>query len=638
MQTQINCSTFGFYKVAVGSPLIRVANPTFNTEEIKKQVDVAITRGAGLLVTPELSVCGYTCGDLFGQAALIRGCEEAIADLVAYTAKSELFLVVGAPLKCGYRLFNCAVAINKGEILGVVPKEYLTAAEKAHFTRGSEAVEDTITLCGQRVPFGDMLFRLSNDLTVGIEIGSDLWAAIPPSSYMALGGANLILNLSASAEAVSAYEYRRQLVKMQSASAVCAYAMANAGVGESTTDLVFAGGGIIAENGDILAEGERFARNGVLTFSCVDLQRLSALRASDPAFADGSVLEPVDYPEVVGSVAALEEKHFTRYIDPHPFVPAGDEDKKQRCEEIFSIQAAGLAKRLEHTGLKKCVLGISGGLDSTLALLVSARALKMLGLGSENIIGITMPGFGTTDRTYNNALELMASLGVETREISIKEACITHLRDIGHDINNHDITYENAQARERTQILMDIANKEGGILVGTGDLSEIALGWCTYNADHMSMYGVNAGIPKTLVRHLVDYVAGKSGGKTGEILYDILDTPVSPELLPPDEAGNIAQKTEDKIGPYELHDFFLYHFVRLGEDKEKIAFLAEKAFGGSYSEETVDKWLTTFIRRFFISQFKRSCSPDGPKVGTVGLSPRGDWQMPSDADFSQWLK
>ena len=633
---------YGFIKVASAIPAVKVADCKFNAQQIDTQIAIADGKGVQVIVFPELCITGYSCADLFGQTLLLEGAEIALMQIMNNTRQMDIISIVGMPVVVNSTLMNCAVALQKGKILGVVPKTYLPnhkeSSEQRWFASASTTNETQIRLCGQCVPFGKNLLFDTAETCFGIELGDDLWAPIPASSTLALKGAEIIFNLSADVESIGKYTYLCSLVNQQSARCLSGYVLSSCGFGESTTDVVFGGNGLIAENGVMLATAERFSLKEQLIISEIDVERLRNERRTNTTFLANQALvkdEPATH--VSTELVNQRELILTRTIDALPFVPKGD-IMNQRCEEIFEIQVMGLAKRLVHTNCKAAVVGISGGLDSTLALLVCAKTFDKLGLSRKGIIGITMPGFGTTDRTYNNALELMASLGVETREISIKEACITHLRDIGHDINNHDITYENAQARERTQILMDIANKEGGILVGTGDLSEIALGWCTYNADHMSMYGVNAGIPKTLVRHLVDYVAGKSGGKTDEILYDILDTPVSPELLPPDEAGNIAQKTEDKIGPYELHDFFLYHFVRLGEDKEKIAFLAEKAFGGSYSEETVDKWLTTFIRRFFISQFKRSCSPDGPKVGTVGLSPRGDWQMPSDADFSQWLK
>ena len=460
---------------------------------------------------------------------------------------------------------------------------------------------------------------------------------VPPSSHLALAGANLIVNLSASNELVAKDGYRRELIAGQSGRCICGYAYASSGLGESTTDLVFGGACTVAENGSILAEGERFSPDGTMAMACIDLSRLMAERRKNGSFHDCAAVYGGCIRTVSGSLPALSMEQMDRQYDPAPFIPRDSRTREERCQEIFSIQAAGLARRMAHTGMKRAVIGISGGLDSTLALLVASETMKILNLPAENILCVTMPGFGTTDRTYRNALELIASLGAELREIDIRPACLQHMKDIGHDPEIHDVTYENTQARERTQILMDMANKEGGLLVGTGDLSELAMGWCTYNGDHMSMYGVNASVPKTLVRYLVDYVASRSDARTAAVLREVLDTPVSPELLPPDENGKIAQKTEDNIGPYELHDFFLYHFLRFGCEREKLAFLALRAFGDKYSAAEVDKWLELFLKRFFASQFKRSCLPDGPKVGSVSLSPRGDWRMPSDADRGIFL-
>ena len=473
---------------------------------------------------------------------------------------------------------------------------------------------------------------LDDGINIGVELCEDLWVPNPPSSQLAVGGANIIVNLSASDEYVSKAEYRRDLIANQSARCICGYVYAGASVCESTTDLVFSGATLIAENGAILAEGERFSRDTVITIADIDVEKLNTLRQKNMSFNTNNSLYK-DWYDLENENNDLKY----RFVDPHPFVPADDEKRKERCKEIFSIQAAGLAKRIEHVGSSGAVIGISGGLDSTLALLVAVEAMKILGKDNSDILGITMPGFGTTDRTYHNAIDLMKCLGVTIKEISIKDACIQHMKDIEHDAAIKDITYENTQARERTQILFDMANKHGKLLVGTGDLSELAMGWCTYNGDHMSMYGVNASVPKTLVRYLVEYVAGISEKKTADILYDVLDTPVSPELLPPDENGKIAQKTEENIGPYELHDFFLYHFVRFGFTKAKLQFLAEKAFDGKYESNEISKWLDVFLKRFFISQFKRSCIPDSPKVGSVSLSPRGDWRMPSDASFADYL-
>ena len=629
-------NSFGFIKVCSAVLKIRVANPAYNLEEIIKLADKAVKEGANIFVTPELSLCGYTSADLILQKRILEECERALCRIVDYSLSADMLIAVGMPTEAGFRLYDSAVIVYKGNILGVVPKEYLSADEKRWFSayRGEDG---EITLCGQKVPFGRILFEITKDCTLGVEIGDELWTPIPPSSSMCMAGANVIINLSASSEMLGRADYRRELVKNQSARTMSGYVYSSAGVFESTTDMVYSGASFIVENGTILNEGKRFLREGGLIFGVIDTERINADRKRG-AFSIGAEILDAEYKRVEAKIGKFNLQNFDRIIEPHPFIPQNPLKVEANCEEIFSLQTAGLAKRLGHTGMQKCVIGISGGLDSTLALLVAVRTLDILKIGRENVIGITMPGFGTTDRTYNNAISLMKSLGITIKEISIKDACIRHFEDIGQDINEHNVTYENAQARERTQILMDIANKEGGLLVGTGDLSEIAMGWCTYNGDHMSMYGVNSGVPKTLMRFMVRYVADISDNETAKILRDILTTPVSPELLPPDKEGNIAQKTEDKIGPYELHDFFLYYFFRFGFTKEKIAFLAREAFMGEYDDETIEKWLVAFLRRFFNAQFKRSCSPDGVKVGSVSLSPRGDLRMPSDADFTMWIE
>ncbi len=633
-------SDYGFVKVAACSPRAALANPAKNAGYLLESIAAASKTGAQVILLPELCLSGYTAADLFHQDRLISGCEAALSRILSETAGNPALIALGMPVQAGNALYNCAVFIQNGKILGVVPKEYLPNYqefyEKRWFAPGSTAQEEEIFLCGQEVPFGELLFRFG-ELVAGAEICEDLWVPIPPSSRLALSGANLILNLSASNELVAKDAYRRELVSGQSARCVCAYAYASAGVGESTTDLVFGGTCTIAENGAILAESERFCPDGSIVTACIDLDRLMAERRKNGSFHDNAVPYRGKIRTICGELPPLPLDRMDRAYDPTPFIPGDPKTRAERCREIFAIQSAGLARRLSHTGMKRAVIGISGGLDSTLALLVSHEAMKRLGLPNENILCVTMPGFGTTDRTYQNALELIRSLGAELREVDIRPACLQHMKDIGHDPAVHDVTYENTQARERTQILMDLANKEGGLLVGTGDLSELAMGWCTYNGDHMSMYGVNASVPKTLVRHLVAFVAEESGPRTAAVLREVLDTPVSPELLPPDEHGQIQQKTEEKIGPYELHDFFLYHFLRFGCGREKLAFLAGRAFGAKYPAETVEKWLTVFLRRFFISQFKRSCLPDGPKVGSVSLSPRGDWRMPSDADMGAFL-
>ncbi len=630
---------YGFFRTAAASLKLRVADPGYNAAEINGAIDSALKEGARLLVTPELSVTGYTCADLFFTKALQDSAEKALGDIVSHTKGKNITVAVGMPVPFSNSLYNCAVVIFNGKIMGAVPKihiaNYNEFYEKRWFASGADFSEPrAVTLCGFETKIGSQLFDLGGGAVLGVELCEDLWVPNPPSGELALQGANIIANLSASDEYVSKAQYRRELISNQSARCVSAYVYAGASVFESTTDLVFSGSTVIAENGAVIGEGKRFCRETVLTFADIDTEKLNALRRSNTSFENICRVGEISDCRVKNDENDLKY----RFVDPHPFVPANDDKRRERCGEIFSIQAAGLAKRLEHVGSTGAVIGISGGLDSTLALLVAVEAMKLIGKKNSDILGITMPGFGTTGRTYHNAVSLMESLGVTVKEISIKDACILHMKDIEHDPDIKDITYENTQARERTQILFDMANKHSKLLVGTGDLSELAMGWCTYNGDHMSMYGVNASVPKTLVRYLVEYVAGESDEKTAAILYDILDTPVSPELLPPDKNGAIAQKTEENIGPYELHDFFLYHFVRFGFNKAKLAFLAEKAFGDKYGGNEIEKWLNVFIKRFFTSQFKRSCVPDSPKVGSVSLSPRGDWRMPSDASFSEFLK
>lgn len=630
---------YGFLRAAAASLRLRVADPSYNKNEIISAIEKAEGMGVKLLVTPELSVTGYTCADLFFSSALIKSANEALGEIVQATKGKEMAVLVGMPAAVRNKLYNCAVVIKDGRILGAVPKKnlanYNEFYEKRWFASGNDISSvETISLAGSQCPVGDMLFDLGGGALLGVELCEDLWVPVPPSSTLALQGAVITANLSASDEYVSKAQYRQSLVQNQSARTISGYIYAGASVTESTTDLVFSGATMICENGTMLAEGERFCRETVITCADIDIEKLCAERRHNMSFEN----QPCTLPVVDCSVKNDMNDLAYRFVDPHPFVPASDEKRRERCREIFSIQASGLAKRLEHVGSKGCVIGISGGLDSTLALLVAVRAMEMIGKPTEDIIGVTMPGFGTTDRTYTNAVKLVNELGATLREIDIKAACLQHMKDIGHDPDIKDITYENTQARERTQILFDLANKTGCLLVGTGDLSELAMGWCTYNGDHMSMYGVNASVPKTLVRYLVDYVAGESRKEVADLLYDVLDTPVSPELLPPDENGKIAQKTEENIGPYELHDFFLYNFVRFGFDREKLSMLAVKAFNGKYDSAVVERWLNEFLRRFFISQFKRSCIPDSPKVGSVSLSPRGDWRMPSDASFSEFLK
>lgn len=626
---------YGMFRVASASLKLKVANPSYNKEEIKKVIDKAVEEDVRLLVTPELSITGYTCADLFFTRTLLDSADKALLELAEYTKDKNICVIVGAPYIYKNKLLNCAYTLFDGKVQMITPKQnianYNEFYEKRWFISGRNVDEFWNKFdCSM-----SSYIQLCDDVTIGIELCEDLWVTNPPSSKLATDGANIIVNLSASDEYVSKAQYRRDLIANQSARCICGYVYAGASVYESTTDLVFSGATVIAENGAVIAEGKRFQRENVLTIADIDVEKLNTLRQKNMSFEntdDNSYFN--DEPFINNENNDLKY----RFADPHPFVPGDKSQVRERCEEIFAIQSAGLAKRLEHVGSSGAVVGISGGLDSTLALLVCCEAMKLLGRPNSDILGVTMPGFGTTDRTYHNAVDLMKSLGVTIKEISIKDACIQHMKDIEHDPDIKDITYENTQARERTQILFDMANKHGKLLVGTGDLSELAMGWCTYNGDHMSMYGVNASVPKTLVRYLVEYVADISEEKTALILSDVLDTPVSPELLPPDENGKIAQKTEENIGPYELHDFFLYNFVRFGFTKEKLQKLAEKAFDGRYGSEEISKWLTVFMKRFFISQFKRSCIPDSPKVGSVSLSPRGDWRMPSDASFEEFLK
>ena len=629
---------YGMIRAAAASLRLKVADPTYNKEKIKEAIDCAEQKGTRLIVLPELCVTGYTCADLFFTKSLQQSAENALKEIIEYTSGKNIVAAVGMPVPFYNSLYNCAVVIGNGRIYGIVPKIHLANYnefyEKRWFASGSDFKScQNIDFCGFETTIGSQIFDLGGGAVLGLELCEDLWVPTPPSGSLTLSGANIIANLSASDEYVSKAQYRRDLVSNQSARCICAYVYSGAGVCESTTDLVFSGATLIAENGSVIAQGKRFARDNEIIVSDIDIERLNSQRRGNMSFENS-----LNEFKITQIPLNNNENDLTyRFVDAHPFVPSDDEKRRERCEEIFAIQAAGLAKRLEHVGSKGCVIGISGGLDSTLALLVAVEAMKLIGKSSSDILGITMPGFGTTDRTYNNAIDLMKSLGVTIKEISIKDACVQHMKNIEHDEAVKDITYENTQARERTQILFDMANKHNCLLVGTGDLSELAMGWCTYNGDHMSMYGVNASVPKTLVRYLVDYVAKISDEKTKAILLDVLDTPVSPELLPPDSDGKIAQKTEDNIGPYELHDFFLYNFVRFGFEKDKLRRLAIKAFDGVYDSATIEKWLGVFMKRFFISQFKRSCIPDSPKVGSVSLSPRGDWRMPSDASFKDFI-
>ena len=638
-------SNFGMIRVAAAVPETKVGNVDFNVKSIASLMDLAQNRQAEIVVFPELSLTAYSCGDLFRQTALLNDAERGLIAITEYSQKLSLAVIVGSPVRSGNRLFNAAVVIQQGRILGVVPKSYLPNHnefyEQRWFSSGFDAEATEVLLNNETVPFGNLLFtNAETGATFGIEICEDLWAPVPPSSYHCQKGAQLIFNLSASNELIGKQTYRKQLIAQQSARSNCAYIYASAGVGESTTDTVYGGGSFIVENGQLLAEGERFALASDCIVSDIDTELLTHERQNNSAFSGKA-----DYPAAFANYqivkfnrAAQPYPELTRTYSSLPFVPK-ESEMTERCEEIFAIQTSGLAKRVLHTGSKQIVVGISGGLDSTLALLVGVKAFDKLGLPRQNIVGITMPGFGTTGRTYNNAMALMQGLGVAIREINITDAVTQHFKDIGHDPKQTDTTYENSQARERTQILMDIANQINGLVIGTGDLSELALGWATYNGDHMSMYGVNAGVPKTLVRYLVKWAADSVvDGASQSTLIDILDTPVSPELLPATGDGQIAQKTEDIVGPYELHDFFLYYMVRFGFSPAKIFFLARNAFKGAYPDSTILKWLKTFVSRFFSQQFKRSCLPDGPKVGSVSLSPRGDWRMPSDASPEASLK
>ena len=634
---------YGYVKVAAAVPRVRVADCKFNAGQIEKEIIIADGKGVQIIAFPELCITGYTCGDLFAQQLLLEEAELGLMQVLNTTRQLDIISIVGMPVVCEGQLLNAAVVIQKGRVLGVVPKTYLPNYKEFYemrwFVSASDVSARSVRLCGQVVPMGDDLLFETSDTTFGIEICEDVWAAVPPSSSLALQGAEIIFNLSADNEAIGKHAYLRSLLSQQSARCLAGYVFSSCGFGESTTDVVFAGNGLIYENGTLLVASERFSLEEQLVISEIDVEFLRTERRVNTTFAAcRRRVTPEAAIRISTELVNSRELNLTRTYDPHPFVPQGP-TLDERCEEIFSIQVAGLAQRLTHTKAKSAVVGISGGLDSTLALLVCVKTFDKLGWQRKGIVGVTMPGFGTTDRTYTNAIDLMTSLGVTVREVSIKKACLQHFEDIGHDASVHDVVYENSQARERTQILMDIANQTWGLVIGTGDLSELALGWATYNGDHMSMYGVNASVPKTLVKHLVKWVAENGMDETSRsTLLDIVDTPISPELIPADENGNISQITEDLVGPYELHDFFLYHFLRGGFRPSKIFFLAVRTFKDVYDEETIRKWLQTFLRRFFNQQFKRSCLPDGPKVGSVSLSPRGDWRMPSDASSEAWLK
>lgn len=633
----------GMIRVAAVSPALRVADVAYNLAAIEEATLQAADQGVQLIVFPELALTGYSCGDLFYQQSLLENVRAGLTTLTALSEQTGMILIVGAPVRQSGRLFNAAVVMSHGRICGVVPKTYLPNTQEFYeerwFCSAVDLVDDQLTWLDEAPPFGtDLLFDVDGmpDCLFGVEICEDAWVASPPSGAMAAAGATLLVNLSASPEILGKYSYRKALVASQSARCLAAYLYASAGPGESSTDLVFSGHSLIAEYGQILSETERFQFATQIATADIDIQRLVHERLRNNSYAASQADQ--DFLLVPVEVTERQADNLLRPIDRTPFVPIGLVERQERCEEIFAIQTTGLMKRLLHTGSQKVVLGISGGLDSTLALLVTVKAFDRLNWSRDDILAVTMPGFGTTGRTKGNAEALAAELGVRLRTISIDAAVHQHFADIGQNPETHDVTYENSQARERTQVLMDLANQVGGLVVGTGDLSELALGWATYNGDHMSMYGVNASVPKTLVRYLIEWCAeAEFGGKTAEVLHDVCDTPVSPELLPPDAHGNISQKTEDHVGPYELHDFFLFQVVRNQFAPRKILDLAGRAFTGEYSQEEILKWLQVFYQRFFSQQFKRSCLPDGPKVGSVSLSPRGDWRMPSDASAALWL-
>ena len=635
---------YGFIKVAAAIPAVRVADCDFNTTEMARIMSEADKRDVRVLVFPELSVTGYTCQDLFRQNILITAAEESVVSLLNSSMHVDVIAIIGVPVVVGDLLLNCAAVIQKGVLLALIPKTYLPNYsefyEKRWFASSQDLEAKEIVFAGQRIVVSPKptLIRTHDGILFGVEICEDVWAPDPPSNYLALAGADLIFNLSASDELIGKHDYLKGLLAQQSARTITGYVYSGSGFGESTQDVVYGGNAMIFENGQLLEESERFSLKPQLKIAQIDVERLRNERRSNSTYVNA---QRGHQATIVDAVDVVERPfHLTRPIDPHPFIPK-DEDMARSCEEIFSIQVCGLAKRLVHTHSQKVVIGVSGGLDSTLALLVCIRTFDKLGYDRKGIVGVTMPGFGTTDFTYQNAIALMKLLGITMREISIAKAVRQHFEDIGHDESVHDVTYENGQARERTQILMDVANQVGGLVIGTGDLSELALGWATYNGDHMSMYGVNASVPKTLIQHLIRYEISRTPDEQlAETLRNVIETPISPELTPADENGQIKQKTEDLVGPYELHDFFLYHFLRHGFSPEKILMLALHAFSNpsTYDEATIRKWLQTFLRRFFAQQFKRSCLPDGPKVGSVSLSPRGDWRMPSDANATIWQK
>lgn len=635
---------YGFIKVASAVPSVKVADCKYNVEQIEQQIILAEGQGVEIIVFPELSLTGYTCQDLFRQNLLLETTESATLMLLDFTRQLNIISIVGLPIAVGDLLLNCAAIIQKGQILGIVAKEYLPNYNEFYEKRWFASVQDLrsteLRFAGNQInlSFTPQIFVTCDGVRFGVEICEDVWAPTPPSNHLALAGADIIFNLSASDELIGKHDYLCKLLAQQSARTITGYVYSSAGFGESTQDVVYGGNALIFENGHLLQSGPRFAMTPQMQVAQIDVERLRTERRGNTTYVNAQ-RRMIGEDVIFKNAHSILPKDFVleRQVDAHPFIPSPDMMEKS-CEEILNIQVMGLAKRLVHTCCQKVVIGISGGLDSTLALLVCAMTFDKLGLDRSGIIGVTMPGFGTTDRTYTNAIKLMQSLRITIREISIAKSVTQHFEDIGHDISVHDTTYENSQARERTQILMDVSNQEGGLVIGTGDLSELALGWCTYNGDHMSMYAVNASIPKTLIACLVKYVAGTMDADTSATLHDVVDTPISPELVPADEDGNIQQKTEDLVGPYELHDFFLYYFMRHGFRPMKIFLLAQKAFEGQYEDDVIKHWLKTFFRRFFSQQFKRSCLPDGPKVGSISLSPRGDWRMPSDASSELWLR
>jgi NAD+ synthase (glutamine-hydrolysing) len=639
---------FGFYRVSSAVPVIRVADVKYNTEQIIKCIQKANNKSSALVIFPELCITGYTCGDLFHQSTLLNSAKDALYQIAQNTKQIDIVSAVGFPVLHNSSIYNCAAIIHKGEILGIVPKtnlpNYREFYEKRWFTPYTNFFSsETIELLGKQIPFGtNIIFELSEEFKLGVEICEDLWGVIPPSSYHVLAGATIIANLSASNELVGKSEYRRGLIRNQSAKCICGYIYSSSGVGESTSDVLYGGHVLTAENGLLIHENNRFQKENYISYSDIDCQRMLAIRTSESSIgASGNQLETLipkfkEYRKIkISNINQIT--NIQRQVNPHPFVPSNTTQQDIRCSEIFSIQTSALAKRLEYTKAKKSVIGISGGLDSTLALLVTKVAHELIKKSPKDIIAITMPGFGTTDRTYNNAISICKTIGCDIREINIKDVCEEQFKLLNFNTSVKNTTYENVQARQRTMLLMNTANKEKGIVIGTGDLSEIALGWSTYNGDHMSMYAVNCGVPKTLIRYLIEWYANKSKIVLKKTLIDIINTPVSPELLPPDKQGKIAQKTEDIIGPYELHDFFLYHTVKYGAPPDKIKALANIAFKDIYNPKIIEKYLKTFILRFFSQQFKRNCIPDGPKVGTIALSPRGDWRMPPDASPAIWL-